>query len=83
MLLSHFKVDVANFLGQVLLNIFIFSMFTNIDFTNCADDITLHVIVDGAKVAIDSLKNVLDELFCWFATILAKIYEINFSISVK
>ena len=46
----------------------IFSILNTIDFTNYADDTTSYVIGDRVKEAIDSLKNALDKLFCWFAS---------------
>ena len=57
-------------LGPLLFNIFIcdlFSILNNIDFANYDDDATC-VIEYGAKEAIDSLKNALDESLCWFAS---------------
>ena len=44
----------------------IFSILNTIDFTNY--DTTSYVIGDRVKEAIDSLKNALDKLFCWFAS---------------
>ena len=38
-----------------------------VDFSSYADDDTPYVIWNGAKEAISSLKEALDELFYWFA----------------
>ena len=42
-------------------------MLSNTDFANYKDDTTPYVVEDDAKEVIESLKNALDELFCWFA----------------
>ena len=44
------------------------SILSNIDFTNYADDTTPYVIGDGSTEVIDSFKNALADLFCWFAS---------------
>ena len=66
-----FDVPQGSTIGLLLLNIFVcdlFSILSNIDFTNYSDDTTPYVIGNGSKEIINSLKNALDDLFCWFAS---------------
>ena len=58
-------------IGQFLLKNFIHdlcSILSNIAFTNYANDTTSYVLGDGLKEVIDSFKNALADLFCWFAS---------------
>ena len=47
---------------------YLFSILSNIDFTNYAYDTTPSVIEDDAKEVAGSLKNVLADLFCSFSS---------------
>ena len=54
----------------MLFNIFkcdLFLIMNKVDFASYADDNTPYVIGNGVKEAINSLKEVSDELFYWFA----------------
>ena len=44
-----------------------FSIINNINFRNYADDNVPYVTGDGVMQVTESLKEVSDELFCWFA----------------
>ena len=65
-----FGVPQGSILGLLLLSIFIYNLFlimNKVDFANYTDDNTPYVIGNGAKEAINSLKEASDELFYWFA----------------
>ena len=65
-----FGVSQRSILGPLLFNIFICDLFlimNKVDFASYADDNTPYVIGNGAKEAINSLKEASDELFYWFA----------------
>ena len=65
-----FGVLQSSILGPLLFNIFICDLFLILDkvnFASYADDNTPYVIGNGAKEAINSLKEPSDELFYWFA----------------
>ena len=66
-----FDVPEESIIRLLLLNIFIYDLFSvlsNIDFTNYANDTTPYVIGNGLKEVMDSLKNALDDFFCWFTS---------------
>ena len=60
----------GSILGPLLFNILICDLFlimNKVDFASYADDNTPYLIGNGAKEAINSLKETSDELFYWFA----------------
>ena len=60
----------CSILGPLLFDIFIFdllSIMNNVNFASYADDNTPYVVGDGVTQVNESLKEVSDELFCWFA----------------